>query len=234
MKKMLYLFSFCLYLGFSGCRKEGIKPGDDVPLPEKQQESCTSYGYQTKTEPVALGPATGAELLVGFCKNFPLKQQQQLLATCKAFQALAGQVQTASGPVSIITLKPGTTCYQTEMLMHELEQLPAVRFSLPGLQAGAYSNEFLVSLQVNASEAEFLQLVADTRTHIVTYPEELGSRLYLLSADKIAAGNVFEMVSFFNDADLVEFAALNGPLTPLTDTSLIAFWNTTKQEAELN
>ncbi|KAA9340188.1 hypothetical protein [Adhaeribacter soli] len=234
MKKMLYLFSCCLYLGFSGCRKEGIKPGDAAPLPEKQQESCTSYGYQTKTEPVALGPATGAELLVGFRKNFPLKQQQRLLATCEAFQAVSGQVQTASGPVSLITLKPGTTCHETEKLMHELEQLPAVRFSLPGLQAGTYSDEFVVSLQVNASETEFLQLVADTRTHIVTYPEELGSRLYLLSADKSAAGNVFEMVSFFNDADLVEYASLNGPLTPLTSPDLIAFRNPTKQEVELN
>lgn len=220
MKNSLYLFALNFLLFCTGgCHKDGISP--DKKTGTKTQ-TCTLYGYSTKTEPVTLGPATGAEIIVGFNTVLSLNQQKQIFSRYKSYQAIASQWPTLSGQACLVTLKPGTSCFEAEAMISSLENQPEVRFSLPGLQSGTYGDEFLVALHDQAAESAFLKLVADTRTKVVIYPEELGPGLYMFSADKNAAGNVFEMVSFFNQSELVNYARPNSTGAPLTPPVLAA------------
>jgi hypothetical protein len=199
MKRYICFSCVSFLLLFStACQKDNVLPDRVTPASDiiAKGEICNAYYFSTKTNTVPLGQALGSEIVIGFYGTVPLPQQQKIFKKFKAYQAVSRQLSTLSGPVTFISLKPGTSCSQTEALVENLEILPLVRFALPALQAGTYWNEFIIHLE-SGTEDELFQLAANTKTTIVADPTSLWPGVYMISTDKHSKGNVFEMASFY-------------------------------------
>jgi hypothetical protein len=217
MKRLIYItYLSLLALILISCEKEMVAPENAaMAASPDRRATCQEYSFTNINGFFNLGTAVGNEVIVGFNGTVSLQQQQQIFRQFKEIKGIIGPMNTESGEVTIVELRPGTNCAKTDKLIQGLENIASVRFALPGLQDGTYWDEFYVFLAPTATEADLVQLTLSTNTKIVADPTVTGFGAYMISADKLSAGNVFEMITLFSQSPIIEVAEPNGPIFPI-------------------
>jgi hypothetical protein len=216
MKKIIY-FAFAALL-FPACEPENIEPAlaGETSLPETaKQNTCSNYPGWNEV------PSNGY-LLVGFDPGITTAMKTQILRGFVPYDSLETDYLQESGPVSPIVLKPGTTCSEVNKMLANLKRRPQVKWAYPVFDdwdpnvippPGMYytlwhglTNEFYVEIADPANYQDLLALVQATNTQIVTTYSDTG---FLLSADKRATGNTFQVCDIFRQSSAVLYADPN-------------------------
>ncbi len=222
MKKLLFKISILFALPFLfSCEKEVVDPSEEAQalalVSESREASCQDFSYFHKYDGrVSLGNAWGKLVLVGFAEGVPLQAKKWLLSLHPQVDSIEGETFLYSGVLTIVRLKPNSTCFDATKLMKRLEKHPSVLFANPTFSTPSedpavdawlgVSNEFLVSIEGSGTLAQLEQLVQKTNTKIVF---SLSDEIHILSADKKAAGSVLEVVSQFNEQSFITLAEPN-------------------------
>jgi hypothetical protein len=208
-------FTYLTYLGFLAlvlfaCEKESVTPTKDeaavVSLNQEQasRTRCVTYSYKDKMQGIVnFGTARTDALIVGFNPDLTLAQRQQILAQYSAYLSLDNDAEVDSGILTIVNLKPGTTCTAVAAMLAHLETRPAVRFAAPVFEPydptvfkwQGLTNEVIVTMKNTTSRAALQLMCQQTNTSIVI---ELSPETFIVSTHKNSAGDALEISTLFN------------------------------------
>ncbi|GAA4296321.1 hypothetical protein [Nibribacter koreensis] len=214
--KRLLLFSYILIVFpfLVSCESELVAPAGATNSQTKESYgACSTYQYISKAGDVtSYGTAYNQIVLVGFREGVSLKEKQQIVRTSSVYKDIVGEVALDSGPITLVQLKPRSTCADVELLRTQLERYPEVLFANPAFATQdpeiswiGLPNEFLVSIEPG-TQPQLEVLVASTQTSIVF---SLSEELHLLSADKNSNGDALAMSNLFNQQAFVVSAEPN-------------------------
>ncbi|QHL86103.1 hypothetical protein GU926_01025 [Nibribacter ruber] len=218
MKRLLIFSYIGLIVPFLiSCDSELVAPAGAAQVQtQAAYGSCRTYQYISKGgEETNYGAAYGEVLLVGFREGMTLKEKEKLVRQSSLYKSIAGEVAMESGLITLVQLKPRSTCADVELLRDQLQRHPDVLFANPAFKAQpgqegevawlGLSNEFLVFIEPG-TQAQLEALVAQTNSTLVF---SLSEELHLISVTKTSQGDALALSNLFNQQAFVVTAEPN-------------------------
>ncbi|MCB2206201.1 S8 family serine peptidase [bacterium] len=151
-----------------------------------------------------------AYVLIQFREEIPMEQQRDMLQLDNAIAPLTGNEFLPSPRVVQVKLRKGISEQEVVELLARLNAMPEVRYANPFL---AYEDGTLMGVQDRfhvklRSEADRDMLESMAREHGATVVENYSfdPKVYVLSADKNADGNAFELSRLFEESGRFTYA----------------------------